>query len=72
MWKTINIWGLLIGKPYIKFYLVYLLFNISSYILYYVDWLIGMLLVSRFAFVEEDAVQVFRYYGFHMSSSFLM
>ena len=31
-----------------------------------------MLLVSRSGLVEEDAVQVFHYYGFHLSSSFLM
>ena len=34
--------------------------------------LIGMLLVSRFGLVEEDAVEVFHYYDFHLSSSFLM
>ena len=31
-----------------------------------------MLLVSRSGLVEEDAVEVFRYYGFRLSSSFLM
>jgi hypothetical protein len=35
-------------------------------------WLAGMLLVSRYRLVEEDAVEVFHYYGFHFSSSFLM
>ena len=34
--------------------------------------LVGMLLVSRSGLVEEDAIEVFRYYGFHLSSSFLM
>ena len=38
----------------------------------FIDWLIGMLLVSRSGLVEEDAVEVFHYYGFHLSSSFLM
>ena len=33
--------------------------------------LTGMLLVSRFGLVEEDAVEVFHYYEFHLSSSFL-
>jgi hypothetical protein len=31
-----------------------------------------MLLVSRSELVEEDAVEVFHYYGFYLSSSFLM
>ena len=35
-------------------------------------WLVGMLLVSRSGLVEEDAVEMFNYYGFHLSSSFLM
>ena len=35
-------------------------------------WLVGMLLVSRSGLVEDDAVEVFHYYGFHLSSSFLM
>ena len=34
--------------------------------------LIGMLLVSRFGLVEEDADEVFHYYGFHLSSSLLI
>ena len=34
--------------------------------------LIGMLLVSRSRLVEKDAVEVFHYYGFYLSSSFLM
>ena len=34
--------------------------------------MIGMLLVSRSGLVEEDAVEGFRYYGFHIISSFLM
>ena len=37
-----------------------------------VNWLVGMLLVCRSRFVEEDAFEVFHYYGFHLSSSFLM
>ena len=36
-----------------------------------VDWLIGMLLVSRSGLVEEDAVEVVHYYGFYLSSSSL-
>ena len=35
-------------------------------------WLVGTLLASRSGLVEEDAVEVFHYYGFHLSSSFLM
>ena len=35
-------------------------------------WLVGMLFVSRSWLVEEDSVEVFHYYGFHLSSSFLM
>ena len=35
-------------------------------------WLVGMLLVSMSVLVEEDAVEVFHFYGFHLSSSFLM
>ena len=31
-----------------------------------------VLLVSRFGLVEEDAIEVFHYYGFYLSSSFLM
>ena len=29
--------------------------------------MIGMLLVSRPGLVEEDAVEMFHYYGFHLS-----
>ena len=32
-----------------------------------VGWLVGMLLVNRSGLVEEDAVEVFHYYGFHLS-----
>ena len=40
---------------------------------YSVGWLVGWLvLVSRSGLVEEDAVEVFHYYSFHLSSSFLM
>ena len=38
----------------------------------WVGWLVGMLLVSRSGLVEEDAVEVFHYYGFHLIYSFLM
>ena len=31
-----------------------------------------MLLVSRSELVKEDAVEMFHYYGFHLSSSILM
>ena len=34
--------------------------------------LVGMLLVSKYGLMEEDAVEVLQYYGFHLSSSFLM
>ena len=34
-------------------------------------WLVGMLLVSRSGLVEEDAVEAFHYYGFHLSCFFL-
>ena len=34
--------------------------------------LLDILLVSRSGLVEEDAVEVFDYYGFHLSSSFLV
>ena len=39
-----------------------------------IEWigLVGMLLVSRSGLVEEDPVEVFYYYEFHLSSSFLM
>ena len=37
-----------------------------------VGWLVGMLLVSTSGLVEEDGVKVVHYYGFHLSSSFLM
>ena len=30
----------------------------------------GMLLVSRSELAEEDAIEAFYYYGFHLSSSF--
>ena len=33
--------------------------------------LISMLLVSRSGLLEEDAVEVFHHYDFHLSSSFL-
>ena len=36
------------------------------------NWLIAVLLVSRSGLVEDGTVQVFYYYGFHSSSSFLM
>ena len=35
-------------------------------------WLVGMLLVNRSELVEEDVVEVFHYYGFHLPSSFFM
>ena len=35
------------------------------------NWLIAKLLVSRSWLVEEDAVEVFHYYGVHLPSSFL-
>ena len=35
------------------------------------DWLICMLPFSWSGLVEEDAVEVFHYYGFYLSSSFL-
>ena len=31
-----------------------------------------MLLVNRSGLVEEDNIEVFHYYGFHLSSSLLM
>ena len=37
-----------------------------------INLLVGMLLVSRSGLVEEDAVEVFHFDGFHLSSSFLM
>ena len=37
-----------------------------------VEEVIGVLLVSRSRLVEEDAVEVFNYYSFHLSSSFLV
>ena len=36
------------------------------------DLLIGMVIVSKSGLVEEDAVEVFHYYCFHLSSSVLM
>ena len=38
------------------------------------DWwcIIGKLLVSRSGLMEVDDIDVFHYYGFHLSSSFLM
>ena len=35
-------------------------------------WVIGMVLVGRSELMEEDAVEVFHYYGFHLSYSFFM
>ena len=46
--------------------------NLENIIPKLVGWLLGMLLVSRSELVEEDAVEVFHYNGFHLSSSFLM
>ena len=49
--------------------------NLPTDCWYYLNrvlWLVGMLLVSRSGLVEEDAVKVFHYCGFHLSSSFLM
>ena len=37
-----------------------------------IDWLIGMLLVSRSGLVEDNAVKMFHHYGVHLFSSFLM
>ena len=45
--------------------------KVSSIILI-IGWLVGMLFVSRSGLVEEDAVEIFHYYDFHLSSSFLM
>jgi hypothetical protein len=36
-----------------------------------IDWLIGILLVSKSGFVEVNAVQVFHHHGVHLPSSFL-
>ena len=33
-----------------------------------INWLIGMLLVSRSGLVEENAVEIFHHYGVHLSS----
>ena len=38
---------------------------------HHIDWVIGLLLVSRSGFMEQDALEVFHYYGFHLYSSFL-
>ena len=37
-----------------------------------VEEVIGVLLVSRSVLVEEDAVEVFNCYGFHLCSYFVM
>ena len=39
---------------------------------FHIGWLVGMLLVSSSGLVEEDAIELFHYYGFHFSSSSLM
>jgi hypothetical protein len=41
-------------------------------LIFRIYWLIGMVLVSRSGLVEEAATEVIHYYGFHLSSSFLM
>ena len=52
--------------------LVYVRPKPVGYCIYLIGWLTGMLLFSRSGLVEEDAVEVFHSYGFHLSSSFLM
>ena len=37
-----------------------------------VGWLVCMLLVNWSGLVKEDAIEVFHFYGFHLSSSFMM
>ena len=44
----------------------------STLLIFQIGWMVGMLLVSRFRLVEEDAVEVFHYNGIYLSSSFLM
>ena len=46
--------------------------NVISIMLREVYAMVGMLLVSRSGLLEEGAVEVFHYYDFHLSSSFLM
>ena len=41
-------------------------------VMFFKCWLVDLLLVSRSGHVEEDAVEMFHYYGFHLSSSFLL
>ena len=53
-------------------YFVYRLYIPSSSLSWLDGCLVGMLLISRSGFVEKDAVKVFHYYGFHLSSSLLM
>jgi hypothetical protein len=37
-----------------------------------IDWLVGMLPVSKSGLVEENALEVFHYYCVHFSSNFLI
>ena len=37
-----------------------------------IDWLMCMLLLSRFGLVRGKAVEIFHHYGVHFSSLFLM
>ena len=46
--------------------------NAFYFIQFLIGSLVGMLLVSKSGLVEEDAFGVFHYYGFHLSSSFLV
>ena len=41
-------------------------------LLKFYEWVIGVQLISRSGCAEEDVVEVFHYYDFHLPSSFLM
>ena len=56
----------------ISYGISYYPYVINQYKNYTLIWLVGMLLVSRSGLVEEDAVEVFDYGDFHLSSYFLM
>jgi len=45
----------------------------STYLIkWLIDWLIGILLISRSGLVEENAIEVIQNYGVHVSSAFFM
>ena len=67
-WDMFNIY-----KQELPFYIpIFMISELGSFVFHVVERVIGMLLVSRSRLVEDDAVWVFHFYGYHLFSIFLM